>query len=158
MQIQTNVHEHIFTEFIIMEMIIMSRFMNSSSKNRKRVTEMSEREYIAYKKRREASLNTRNIIIRFVFITAVAMILTISIKAITTFASSSAGAEQKYYKTVSIGYNDTLESIAESNYDPSHYSTAKDYLQEIMDINHLSADSAIGGGQIIYIPYYSEIH
>jgi len=131
---------------------------NRSSVNYKRITEMSEREYIAYRKRRAASLNARNNVLKFVFIAAAAVVLTVSIKAITAFASSSAGAEQKYYKTVSIGYSDTLESIAESNYDPAHYSTVNDYLKEITDINHISADSAINGGLIIYIPYYGEVH
>jgi hypothetical protein len=73
-------------------------------------------------------------------------------------SNSDQRAMQKYYRTVSIDFDDTLRSIAEENFDAEHYMSVNDYLNEIMDINHISENSAISGGMIIYIPYYGEKH
>jgi hypothetical protein len=127
--------------------------------NRRRVTEMSDREYNSFKRKRAASLRMKNNTIKLVILIVSVLILTVSIKAITAMASNSdQRAMQKYYRTVSIDFDDTLRSIAEENFDAEHYMSVNDYLNEIMDINHISENSAISGGMIIYIPYYGEKH
>ncbi len=133
--------------------------MNKAYNSRRRVTEMSDREYNSFKKKRAAALRMKNNTIKLVIFVVSVLVLTVSIKAITAMASSSDHrAMQKYYHTVSIDFDDTLQSIAEDNFDADHYINVNDYLMEIMDINHISEDSAISGGMIIYIPYYGEKH
>ena len=133
--------------------------MNRAYTEHKRITEMSEREYVSFKKMRSAMLRMKNNIVKLAMILVSVMILTFSVKAITAMASNADHkAVQKYYKTVSIGYDDTLYSIAVENFDSDHYRDVTDYLKEITDINHISEDSAISGGAVIYIPYYGEMH
>ena len=70
MQIQTNVHEHIFTgcdQDVFMERKAMNRSVNEisgSHRRIRRITEMSEREYISFKKRRATALNIKNNMIK----------------------------------------------------------------------------------------------
>lgn len=133
--------------------------MEKALSRRRRVTEMSDREYYSFKKKRAAALRMKNNTIKMVIFILSVLILTVSIKAITAMASNSdQRAMQKYYRTVSIDFDDTLQSIAEENCDTEHYMSVNDYLNEIKDINHISENSAISGGMIIYIPYYGEKH
>ncbi len=59
---------------------------------------------------------------------------------------------EKHYKSILIEYGDTLWAIA-SEYKDSHYDSVHDYIDEVMQINHLKNDK-IHAGQYLLIPYY----
>ncbi len=59
---------------------------------------------------------------------------------------------QKRYKSIQIVYGDTLWDIA-GKYRTDGYSSTKEYLQEIKEINGLLEDD-IHEGQYLTIPYY----
>lgn len=59
----------------------------------------------------------------------------------------------KYFHMIEIEAGDTLWEIAKENYDPSSQ-TIKEYIAEVMNINHLYG-TEIYAGERIMIPYYS---
>ena len=59
----------------------------------------------------------------------------------------------KYYTSISIQDGDSLWSIAEEHRTPE-YATIYDYINEVMEINHLGSDRLQAGRQLC-IPYYS---
>jgi uncharacterized membrane protein YgaE (UPF0421/DUF939 family) len=61
----------------------------------------------------------------------------------------------KYYTNVEIQKGDTLWEIADTYMDTAHYRSRNDYMNEIMNINHMTSDRLITGQKII-VPYYSE--
>lgn len=121
-----------------------------------KVTNMTEREYRAYKLQRRRSAMMKKVIFRFVS----ALVLVIAITVGCKFASSKAAAnneinECKFYKTVNLSYDQTLLDVATENFDNEHYSSVDSYLNEIKSINHITDDTAIMGGKLLYIPYYA---
>lgn len=60
----------------------------------------------------------------------------------------------KYYSSVSIASGDSLWSLADTYMDNTHYMTRKDYINEVMEINHMVSDRLVSGQKII-LPYYS---
>ncbi len=82
------------------------------------------------------------------------IILSVSYHALLSEATS--GKEDisyKYYTSVEVAYGESLWSIAEE-YAGEEYASAKDYVYEVMEINHLKEDS-IMAGQYLVIPYFS---
>ncbi len=59
---------------------------------------------------------------------------------------------EKYYKSIEIQPGDSLWSIAEENRD-KHYTSTKEYVKEIKQINGLYSDQ-IHSGQYLMIAYY----
>lgn len=60
----------------------------------------------------------------------------------------------KYYANIEIQSGDTLWEIADTYMDSVHYMNRKDYINEVMNINHMVTDHLISGQKII-VPYYS---
>lgn len=60
----------------------------------------------------------------------------------------------KYYANIEIQRGDTLWSIADEYMDSVHYIDKKEYLDELMTLNHMSDDHLISGQKIL-VPYYS---
>lgn len=60
----------------------------------------------------------------------------------------------KYYANIEIQRGDTLWSIADEYMDSVHYIDRKEYLDELMTLNHMSDDHLISGQKIL-VPYYS---
>ena len=126
---------------------------------RKRITDMSDREYVIFKKRRAASYKRKQFMISLLIITAVILFISLLIKGLS---SNAAGLDEsgkcKYYKTEMIRFDKGIEEISEANYDPAYFGSVDELKKEIMDINHIDMQSAIPGGMIIYVPYYGDIH
>lgn len=59
----------------------------------------------------------------------------------------------KYYTSIEVSYGDTLWSIADE-YACSKYDSKNDYVDEVMQINHLKEENIIAG-QFLIVPYYS---
>lgn len=125
----------------------------------KRVYDMTDRELRIYKKYRARQNRVKRFLIRLFSLIALVSVLTIAGRSLTTKADNADKAHMcKYYRNVSIGYGDTIESIAIDNFDEEYYKSYEAFEKEIREINHISKDTAIVGGEIIFIPYYSEIH
>ena len=85
---------------------------------------------------------------------ALVLIFTLSYHAIVSNATEAdAEVSYKYYKSIEISYGDSLWAIADT-YAGEQYASAKDYIEEVMHINHLSDDTLIAG-QYLIVPYYS---
>lgn len=110
------------------------------------------------KKRREQALEEQRKRRRY--------LLTVGLTAIIIFfagmgfGSLFARAEEpvdisarKYYTNVEIQPGDTLWTIADVYMD-SHYVNRKEYLNELMELNHMSSDLLISGQKLI-VPYYT---
>ncbi len=125
----------------------------------KRVTEMSDREYAIFKRRRQASFRRKNFMLSLMIITAFIIFLLLLIKGISSNAAGyDASGKCKYYKTEMIRFDKGVSEIAADNFDPDHYGSVDELKKEILEINHIDQDSAIPGGMIIYVPYYGDIH
>jgi hypothetical protein len=62
----------------------------------------------------------------------------------------------KYYTNVYVERGDSLWSIA-NKYMTTEYKNQDDYIEEVMEINHL-ASMDITHGSNLYVPYYSKEH
>ena len=63
---------------------------------------------------------------------------------------------KKQYISIEINSGDTLESIAKAYYGPG-YSSLKNYIKDIKDVNNMVDDSIYAGGYII-IPQYVAVN
>lgn len=64
------------------------------------------------------------------------------------------GPSYKYYTNVEIQSGDTLWSLADTYMDTEHYESRTDYMNEVMNINHMVTDCLVAGEKLI-VPYYS---
>lgn len=94
--------------------------------------------------------------IRLVGIGIIALILAIVFSA-TVAATANAGTTEssryKYYTSIQIEKGTNLWTIAEE-YMTEEYSSPREYIKEVMNINHL-VDDVIYEGAYLCIPYYS---
>lgn len=115
----------------------------------------------AARARKAREIYIQNVHFVMVLITIAAVLLT----AMTVFRfSSHAQAESdhpayKYYTSVTVSTDHSLDDIAAENSDPAYYRSVEDYLEEVAQINHLAVEDgavvgAVPGAQII-VPYYS---
>lgn len=75
-----------------------------------------------------------------------------------TASTASAGgnmpeARYKYYTSIQLHSGDTLWSIAET-YMTDEYEDIYEYIDEVMEINHLGSDHLQAGSKLC-VPYYS---
>lgn len=84
------------------------------------------------------------------------VMLTVSYNAILSEATTETGADSyKYYTSIEVAYGDSLWTIAEE-YAGEEYTSAKDYIHEVMEINHLQEERIVAG-QYLVVPYYSTV-
>ena len=116
---------------------------------------MTEREYRNYKIKLHRQKELRK---KYIFATlsfTLILILAFTFKSFTSKAVEETDVTYKYFKTFEIGKDDTLWSIAKEHIDYSYYDDINEYIEEVMNINHLN-DDTIKYGQCIIIPYFSE--
>ena len=65
------------------------------------------------------------------------------------------GVTYKYYTSVQVESGDSLWKLAEGFKD-GHYGSTRDYVDEVVRINHLRDEDSIQSGQYLILPYYSE--
>ncbi len=76
-----------------------------------------------------------------------------SIKAFANTGNTSEAFMSKQYKSVMVYCGDTVESIAEENYNFMFSSVGK-LAEEIRNINHISKGEQLVPGNYIVIPYF----
>ncbi|MBR1770419.1 MAG: LysM peptidoglycan-binding domain-containing protein [Lachnospiraceae bacterium] len=121
----------------------------------KKITEMSDREYRAYKwKRRRQRAQRRRAVL-------LAMMLCVVVFGVVGYCSTVARAggegeaSYKYYTGVIVKSGDSLWSMSDSFIDDTHYRSKEAYVAEVCSINQLYDASDIRPGQRIIFPYYS---
>ncbi len=121
------------------------------------VYEMLERS--AYRSKRNQIIRKRLVRRRLFLLTltiVLVLVLSLSYKAILSEANTGDTPEYfKYYTSIEVHYGDSLWSIAEEHLG-CKYASATDYIDEVMQINHLKDDTLIAG-QYLIIPYYSTV-
>ena len=60
----------------------------------------------------------------------------------------------KYYTKIEVQKGDTLWEIADRYMDREHYEGRREYIIEVMNINHMTTDRLTVGKKLI-VPYYS---
>ena len=103
----------------------------------------------AYRKEKRTN---RRLVLALIIITCILAFLLIKISASSAEAERLGSPAQKYYTSIVVDPGDSLWSIAET-YRTEQYSSIYDYMQEIMDINHLHSEN-LPSGNSICIPYY----
>ncbi len=91
---------------------------------------------------------------------AAAILLTsLLIFGMTSHADEKGTQVHKYYTSVLVTGEDTLEEMAERYADPSHYRNTAAYYREVCEINHLSPAGEeaprVSPGNYVIVPYYS---
>ncbi len=121
--------------------------INNRSNNRNNNSSNHNRKHQVLKRRR-AVLS----IMSFTF----AIVLTLSVFSIKANAEGNNGAsDYKYYTSHMVMPGESLWSIAESNMDYNHYDSVEDYMNDIMEMNHIQTDH-IQIGDYLIISYFSE--
>lgn len=116
---------------------------------------MTEREYRNYQRKLRRQRELRRKYVLAVLSFALILICAFTFKSFTSKAVEETDAMYKYFKSIEIGKDDTLWSIAKEHIDYSYYDDINEYIEEVMNINHLN-DDTIKYGQCIIIPYFSE--
>lgn len=110
-----------------------------------------------YRNRKRHARRVRQIRRRCFLVVLTAMLtilLTVSYRAILSEATAhDKEITYKYYTSIEVPYGSTLWSIAEE-YAGEEYASVKDYVHEVMEINHLPEET-ITAGQYLVVPYYS---
>jgi len=80
----------------------------------------------------------------------------------STAEDDAAEPVYKYYKSYQIRQGDSLTSIAQEHIGCAEAAAAEidvnSYIQEVIDMNHLSDGDCILAGNYIIIPYYSTVY
>lgn len=78
------------------------------------------------------------------------------IQGTTVSASSDLRVnERKYFTSYVVGKGDSLWTIAD-NYITKEYASIQDYIDEVIESNHLSVTASIYPGQLLVLPYYAD--
>ncbi len=93
--------------------------------------------------------------LRFAFTFALIMTVVSTALTIRSFANDKMddSPRSKYYTSIEIGKGDTVNSIA-SRYISAEYSSKKEYISEIVELNHLTDINDIHAGDHLIVPYY----
>lgn len=105
-----------------------------------------------YRERRVRQMRRRC----FMFVLTIVLVLTLAVSYRAILSEATSGTETihyKYYTSIEVKYGESLWSIAET-YADTGYDTLKDYISEVMEINHLKEET-ISAGQFLIVPYYS---
>lgn len=114
---------------------------------------MSERRIRNNKIRRQHELKT-HLYLSF-FTLCIAFALAFGIFSIQSNAKDTSKVpELKYYTSITVSEGDSLWSIAKEYMNPYYYTSASDYINEVITMNSL-ANETIYTGQHLIIPYYS---
>lgn len=88
----------------------------------------------------------------FLFLLLIIFIFSICITGFSR-VEANPSIHQKYFTNITIEEGDTLWTIAETNI-TEEYTSVKEYIEEIKEINHLKGDEITEGRHIV-IPHYT---
>ena len=124
--------------------------------SRNMMEERRKRNY-AWKLRRRKQIR-RNLIcmvLALVLTSALIIGIVLSFRMTSNAQPGKAELSFKYYTSIEVAEGETLWSIAECHAD-AHYADIRDYVDEVVRINHLWDEDRLLAGQRLIIPYYSE--
>lgn len=118
-------------------------------------TYMSERDLRNYRRKCRRQREIRRIFI----LTAIAVVLVLGFALSYHALLSHANTEiddisYKYFTSIQIEPGDTLWSLADRYADQEHYASHDQYIEEVMNMNHMSSED-ISAGSYLILPYYS---
>jgi len=102
-------------------------------------------------------IERRRRFIRFSAALTVMLVLGAAFLSVRSFAGteSSAMARSKIYKSITIEKGDTMGKIAD-RYITDEYSSRKEYISEVVTINHIENADSITAGTHLIVPFYTE--
>lgn len=104
------------------------------------------------RQKREAQVK-RNIIISIMI--TVCLVGFISLGFGSRAKAESNVKYDKCFKSICVAYNEDLEDIAEQNMNDNFYKSTSEYIDEVMNINHLD-NADVRPGNYIVVPYFIE--
>ena len=139
---RTNVCERVFGKGLKMDIRAYEAVLNREERNRIR------------KARRVRQLRRR--VFMAIMTVVLVVVLAVSYHAFLSEANTvNEDVSYKYYTSIEVSYGETLWSIADE-YACAEYDSLNEYVDEVMQINHLKED-IIFAGQYLVIPYYSSV-
>ena len=119
---------------------------------------MSDRELRSFQR----ALRLRRERRRRIFFSALAVLAATCLTLVgCVFYSSirtNAGSGFKYYTNIVIEPGETLWSLADDYMDQDHYRDRGQYIAEVQSINHLDEKGTVFAGQMLVVPYYSDVY
>lgn len=113
---------------------------------------------LAAKKRRKRQLICRLSILVILAIAGI-MLLFLRFSLRSTASEENAAYSYKYYTSVLVGIDDSMDTIAREYMDDVHYADKEAYLSEVRSINHIAdyvdLESTVRPGDYLIVPYYS---
>lgn len=103
------------------------------------------------KKRKQRAIRRRLLLVSL--FAALALLLGVCLTGFSSVTATKAPS-YKYYTAVTVRCDDTLWDIA-SRYMGEEYSSVREYIREIKEVNDMKSD-AVYYGQKLILPYYSE--
>lgn len=107
-----------------------------------------------YHERRVRQLRRRG----FMLVLTIILVLTLAVSYHAILSEATSGTEvenYKYYTSIEVKYGDSLWTIAQE-YVSEEYDSIDEYIDEVMEINHLKEEK-ISAGQYLIVPYYSAV-
>ncbi len=97
----------------------------------------------------------RRKVIKFCVAFSIILFIGAAFLSVRSFAGSKKDSVQrvKYYKSIVIEKGDTVNSIADK-YISSEYSSKKEYISELVNINHIADVDCISAGSHLIVPYF----
>ena len=112
--------------------------------------------YTLGEKMEKAGLNT---VISMAVVFAVLILISLLIFGLTSRAETQGNQMHKYYTSILVIGDETLEDIAGQYADPDYYRNTAAYYREICEINHLPVKEGgiphVAPGNYIIVPYFS---
>ncbi len=124
----------------------------------------TDRELIRYARRQAAKEQRRRQLRRrisiLLFLAGAGILLLFFRFGLRSSASEEdASSSYKYYTSVLVGIDDTMDTIAYEYMDDIHYTDKDAYLSEVRYINHIAdyvdLDASVRPGDYLIVPYYS---
>ena len=122
----------------------------------KSVYRMTDRELRLYKRQLRRKQQIRRRVFTMITTICVIVFCAVSYQGIRSLASS--GEDQlkfKYYTQVTVAYGETLWDLSDDYINYDEYKNKKEYIAEVLSINHLAEEDSIRAGQTLIVPYYS---
>ncbi len=128
-------------------------------REQKRISNMTDRELRAYKRKRRRERELRIRRIQLFASLCVMLMMAFSYHAITSSAKESGESNlYKYYTEVTVPYGTTLYEMADEYVNYDIYRDKDQYISEVCHMNHLSDADQIHAGQKLVFPYFSECY
>ena len=152
-----NMTKRITKEITVNERVVNERMVNDNMINGNIIGAKELRSPVLRRAEARRRRQLRRRLVKFAFVFAAITLFAAGTLSVRSFAGTKGRDEvrTKFYKSIIIEKGDTINSIAAKNISPE-YSTRREYIAEVVQLNHISEADKISAGSHLIVPYYSE--